>query len=146
MRTAVLTVSTSVSRREAEDESGPALAALAEAAGCEVAAMEVVPDDFALIEDRLHHFIATGCDLVFTTGGTGFTPNDVTPEATRAVILNEARGWAKATLPTYQDRKAFFERIVNGDPDPVELLRAGDEPAVRELIAAAKRAHAPAAA
>ena len=53
MRTAVLTVSTSVSRREAEDESGPALAALAEAAGCDVVSMEVVPDDFALIEDRL---------------------------------------------------------------------------------------------
>ena len=57
MRTAVLTISTSVSRREAEDESGPALAALAEEAGCEVVAMEVVPDDFALIEDRLRHYV-----------------------------------------------------------------------------------------
>ena len=52
-----------VSRREAEDLSGPALAALAEEAGCEVVAMEVVPDDFALIEDRLHHFVDDGCDL-----------------------------------------------------------------------------------
>ena len=58
-----------------------------------------------------------------------------------AVLLNEARGWAKATLPTYQDRKAFFEGIVNGEPDPVELLRAGDESAVLELIAAAQREH-----
>jgi precorrin-2 dehydrogenase / sirohydrochlorin ferrochelatase len=63
-----------------------------------------------------------------------------------AVILNEVRGWAKGTLPTYQDRKAFFEEIVNGDPDPVALLRAGDEAAVRELIAAAQRAHEPATA
>ena len=56
------------------------------------------------------------------------------PYARLAVLLNEARGWAKGTLPTYQDRKAFFEGIVNGDPDPIELLREGDEEAVRELI------------
>jgi precorrin-2 dehydrogenase/sirohydrochlorin ferrochelatase len=56
------------------------------------------------------------------------------PYARLAVLLNDVRGWAKGTLPTYQDRKAFFEGIVNGDPDPIELLRAGDEPAVRELI------------
>jgi precorrin-2 dehydrogenase / sirohydrochlorin ferrochelatase len=61
-----------------------------------------------------------------------------------AVLLNEARGWAKGTLPTYQDRKAFFEGIVNGEPDPVDLLRAGDERAVRDLVAAAQRVHAPA--
>ena len=42
-----------------------------------------------------------------------------------AVILNDARGWAKGTLPTYQDRKEFFEGIVNGDPDPVDLLKRG---------------------
>jgi len=58
-----------------------------------------------------------------------------------AVMLNDARGWAKGTLPTYQDRKAFFEEIVNGDPDPIALLRAGDEPGVRELIADAQARH-----
>jgi precorrin-2 dehydrogenase/sirohydrochlorin ferrochelatase len=61
-----------------------------------------------------------------------------------AVLLNEARGWAKGTLPTYQDRKAFFEGIVNGEPDPVDLLRAGDERAVRDLVVAAQRVHSPA--
>jgi siroheme synthase-like protein len=61
-----------------------------------------------------------------------------------AVMLNEVRGWAKGTLPTYQDRKEFFESIVGGEPDPIELLRAGDERAVRDLIAAAQRTHAPA--
>jgi precorrin-2 dehydrogenase/sirohydrochlorin ferrochelatase len=61
-----------------------------------------------------------------------------------AVLLNEARGWAKGTLPTYQDRKAFFEGIVNGDPDPVELLRAGCADEVRALIAEAQRAYVPA--
>jgi len=63
-----------------------------------------------------------------------------------AIMLNDARGWAKGTLPTYQDRKAFFEGIVNGEPDPIALLRAGDEPAVLDLIAAAQRTHAPASA
>ena len=61
-----------------------------------------------------------------------------------AVLLNEVRGWAKGTLPTYGDRKEFFESIVGGEPDPIELLRAGDEQAVRDLIAAAQRTHAPA--
>jgi siroheme synthase-like protein len=60
------------------------------------------------------------------------------PYARLAELLNEIRGWAKATLPTYQDRKVFFERIVSGDPDPVELLRQGREPLVRELIARAQ--------
>jgi molybdopterin adenylyltransferase len=96
MRTAVLTVSTSVSRREAEDESGRILASLAEDAGCDIVAMEVVPDDFALIEDRLNHFVDDGCDLIFTTGGTGLTPDDVTPEATRRVIQRDVPGIAEA--------------------------------------------------
>ena len=96
MRTAVLTVSTSVSRRESEDEAGPLLAHRAEEAGAEVEAMEVVPDDFALIEDRLRHYVDEGFELIFTTGGTGFTPDDFTPEATRAVIDREAPGFAEA--------------------------------------------------
>ena len=66
------------------------------------------------------------------------------PYARLAVMLNDVRGWAKGTLPTYQDRKAFFESIVNGDPDPVELLRRGDEDAVRDLIEAARRTATPA--
>jgi precorrin-2 dehydrogenase / sirohydrochlorin ferrochelatase len=61
-----------------------------------------------------------------------------------AIMLNDVRGWAKGTLPTYQDRKAFFESIVNSSPDPIELLRAGDEPAVLDLIAAAQRTATPA--
>jgi molybdopterin adenylyltransferase len=72
------------------------LAALAENAGCEILAMEVVPDDFALIEDRLNHYVDEQCDLIFTTGGTGMTPDDITPEATRVVIHREAPGLAEA--------------------------------------------------
>ena len=96
MKTAVLTISSRVSRREADDESGPLLAHLAEEAGCDVAAMEVVPDDFSLIEDRLHHNVDAGMALIFTTGGTGLTPDDVTPEATRAVVDRDAPGFAEA--------------------------------------------------
>jgi precorrin-2 dehydrogenase / sirohydrochlorin ferrochelatase len=68
------------------------------------------------------------------------------PYARLAVLLNEVRGWAKGTLPTYQDRKTFFEEIVNGSPDPIELLRAGEEARVREIIRDAQAAHAPSAA
>ncbi|HLM26635.1 MAG TPA: bifunctional precorrin-2 dehydrogenase/sirohydrochlorin ferrochelatase [Thermoleophilaceae bacterium] len=66
------------------------------------------------------------------------------PYARLAELLNEVRGWAKGNLPTYQDRKVFFESIVNGEPDPVELLRTGDERSVRDLIAAAQRTAQPA--
>jgi molybdenum cofactor synthesis domain-containing protein len=96
MRTCVLTVSTSVSRRSSEDESGPLLAHLAEEAGADVEAMEVVPDDFGLVEDRLHHYVDDDFALILTTGGTGFTPDDITPEATRAVLEREAPGIAEA--------------------------------------------------
>ena len=58
--------------------------------------MEVIPDDFALIEDRLHHYVDDGFDFVFTTGGTGLTPDDVTPEASRRVIERDAPGFAEA--------------------------------------------------
>ncbi len=64
------------------------------------------------------------------------------PYARLAVLLNEVRGWAKGTLPTYQDRKDFFEGIVGGEPDPIALLRDDGEQAVRELIARAQSAYA----
>ena len=96
MRTAVLTISTSVSEGRAQDTSGPLLASLADEAGADVVAVEVLPDDRAIIEVRLRHHADEGCDLVFTTGGTGFTPDDVTPEATRAVIDRDAPGFAEA--------------------------------------------------
>ncbi len=59
-----------------------------------------------------------------------------------AVILNDARGWAKATLPSFQERRDFFESIVSGEPDPIALLRDGNEAGVLALIEAAKSAAA----
>ena len=57
-----------------------------------------------------------------------------------AMILNDARGWAKGTLPTYNDRKDFFEGIVNGDPDPIDLLRDGEIELLALIEAAKERA------
>jgi molybdopterin adenylyltransferase len=125
MRTAVLTISTSVSRRESDDESGPLLAHLAEEAGAEVEAMEVVPDDHALIEDRLHHYVDDGYALIFTTGGTGLTPDDVTLRHTPLGILTRGvSGIAKRTL------------IVNfpGNPKAVAQLFPVLAPTLRHVV------------
>ncbi len=97
MRTAILTVSDSRSAGEAEDESGERLAEFADSLGAELVGYETVPDDEEEIEARLRHWAdEVGCDLILTTGGTGFAPRDVTPEATRAVIERPAPGIAEA--------------------------------------------------
>jgi molybdopterin adenylyltransferase len=97
MRAALLTVSTSKAAGEGVDESGAALAELAAGLGLEIAAREIVADGRAAIEGRLRHFsddLEVG--LVLTSGGTGLSPDDVTPEATRAVLEREVPGIAEA--------------------------------------------------
>jgi molybdenum cofactor synthesis domain-containing protein len=89
-------VSTSVAAGETEDLSGIALAQHAEAAGADVVARDVVPDNRAAIEDWLRRQAAEGVALIFTTGGTGLTDDDVTPVATEAVIERAAPGFAEA--------------------------------------------------
>ena len=98
MRAAIITISTSVAAGQSEDRSGPALADQAREAGVEVVAQEVVSDDRAQIEEalRLHSAPEADTPLIFTTGGTGLTADDVTPEATLAVIDREAPGFAEA--------------------------------------------------
>jgi len=97
LRAAILTVSTSRVANPAADESGPALAQFARELGAEIAATDLVPDDRELIATTLRRFCdGEACDLVLTTGGTGFAPSDVTPEATREVIDREAPGIAEA--------------------------------------------------
>jgi molybdopterin adenylyltransferase len=95
VRAAVLTVSTSLARGEGEDRSGPALAGLCEAAGLEVE-HETVSDDREAIAAAIARLADDGARFVFTTGGTGLTPDDVTPEATLDVIDREAPGYAEA--------------------------------------------------
>ena len=97
MRAALLTISTSKARGEGEDESGARLAELAARFGLELAGREVLPDERTTIEARLRYWCdVRGARLVLTSGGTGFSPDDVTPEATRAVIEREAPGIAEA--------------------------------------------------
>jgi molybdopterin adenylyltransferase len=96
MRTAVLTISTSLAAGQGEDASGPLLAQLAAAAGCAVDVVEVLADDRAAITQRLQALVAADYAVVLTTGGTGFTQDDHTPEATRAVIERDAPGIAEA--------------------------------------------------
>ena len=94
-RAAVVTVSSSLARGEGEDVSGPALVELCEKAGLEVSS-EVVPDERGQIAQALERLAEGDVRFVFTTGGTGLTPDDVTPEATRDVIDREAPGYAES--------------------------------------------------
>jgi molybdenum cofactor synthesis domain-containing protein len=96
MKTAILTVSTSVAAGASEDRSGLLLSELARAAGAQIVAQAVLSDDRQAIEAWLRDQIAAGTSMILTTGGTGFTPDDVTPEATRAVIERDAPGVAEA--------------------------------------------------
>jgi molybdopterin adenylyltransferase len=95
MRAGVLTVSDRVSRGEAEDRSGPRAAEVLADWGF-AAEVRVVPDGLDEVEAGIRRFLADGVVLVVTTGGTGFGPRDLTPEATRRVVEREAPGLAEA--------------------------------------------------
>lgn len=91
-----ITISDSCARGEREDRSGPALVEALAAWGAEVRAAEIVPDDRETISDRLQHWAdRERVHLIATTGGTGFSPRDNTPEATRDVVEREAPGLAE---------------------------------------------------
>jgi molybdenum cofactor synthesis domain-containing protein len=96
MRCAILTVSTSTAAGANEDLSGPALADAARGTGADVVAQDVVPDDVSAIATWLRAHVNSGTELLLTTGGTGLTADDVTPEATRAVIDRDVPGLAEA--------------------------------------------------
>ncbi len=94
---AVLTISTSRAAGEQTDEGGPALVRFAESIGIAVEARETLTDDRKLIAERLCHLSdEIGVDLILTTGGTGFSPDDQTPEGTRDVIEREVPGIGEA--------------------------------------------------
>lgn len=96
-RAAVITVSSSRARDGGADESGDLLAGMVDSLGATLAGRELLTDDRGAIEGSLRRWVdEAGCDLILTTGGTGFSPTDLTPEATAAVIDRAAPGIAEA--------------------------------------------------
>ena len=137
---AVITVSDKCSRGEREDTSGPAVRAMLEEAGLAVCHTAVVPDEFEQIRSAL---IACaderGLSLVVTTGGTGFSPRDITPEATLAVVEREARGipeamrWASLQITP----RGCLSRSAAGIRGRTLIVNLpGSEKAARENLAA----------
>lgn len=141
------------------DESGARLSVLAEAIGAEVVGRDLIPDDRGQIEERLRHWADTErCELVMTTGGTGFAPSDVTPEATRAVLEREAPGLAEAMRLASREHSRHWmlsrgvtgirgsTLIVNFPGSPKSVAQAGDAiaaalPHALDLIAGRNTAH-----
>ncbi len=97
IRIGIMTLSDRSARGEREDASGPALADLVHAQGWSVVEQAIFPDDEPAIRTALTTWADSGrFDIILTTGGTGFAPRDVTPEATRAIIQRETPGLAEA--------------------------------------------------
>lgn len=97
LRFGILTASDRSARGERPDLSGPALAELIASQGWEVVCQAVLPDDLTALRETLSAWAGRGdLDIILTTGGTGFSPRDVTPEATLAVVERLAPGLAEA--------------------------------------------------
>jgi molybdopterin adenylyltransferase len=104
VKAGVITVSTSRAEGPGDDESGSRLEAFAESLGAKVVARELVSDRLEEIESALERCAdELDCELILTSGGTGFSPDDVTPEATRTMIEREAPGIAEALRLASQD-------------------------------------------
>jgi molybdopterin adenylyltransferase len=139
MKVGILTVSDKGWRGEREDRSGRAIREMMEAAGAEVVRMRIVPDEPELIKAALVEWSDEGLDLVLTTGGTGFSPRDWTPEATRAVIEREAPGLAEAMRQAGMAKtpRAMLSRAVAGIRQSTLIINLpGSEKGVRENLEA----------
>ncbi len=137
-RTAVLTVSDGVTHGTRADESGDLAQTLLADAGYDVVTREVVPDERALIEETLVR-LADAHALIVTTGGTGFGPRDVTPEATKAVLDREAPGLAELmrTAGLAHTPMAALSRATAGTiGDAVVVNLPGSPKGVRESLEA----------
>ncbi len=97
MKTAILILSDKGHHGEREDKSGPAIADFLGNMGAEIVAQDILPDEIDQIRDRLKYYCdIMNVDLVLTSGGTGFSPRDFTPEATKMVIDREVPGLSEA--------------------------------------------------
>jgi molybdenum cofactor synthesis domain-containing protein len=139
MKIGILTVSDKGWRGEREDRSGPAVRQMMEAAGAEVVRTRIVPDEPELIRAALVEWSDEGLDVVLTTGGTGFSPRDWTPEATRSVIEREAPGLAEAMRQAGMAKtpRAMLSRAVAGLRKSTLIINLpGSEKGVRESLEA----------
>ena len=137
----VLTISDSASQGKREDLSGPEARRILEEAGFEVAAVEVLPDERADIESRLRRASEEGLLLIVTTGGTGLSPRDVTPEATQAVIERNVPGIADLMRMESLKitPKAALSRAVSGIRGATLIINLpGSVKGVRECLAAVR--------
>jgi molybdopterin adenylyltransferase len=140
MRVAVLTISNSVSEGTRKDESGVAIADWAKSKKYELAAQAQCADDTVEIVRRLVEWSDSGkTDLILTTGGTGLSPTDVTPEATRAVIDRDANGIAEMirakAIPAFP--KAALSRGIAGVRGQTLIVNLPGSPnGVRDGLAA----------
>ena len=136
---AVITVSDRSYRKEREDLSGPAVRKMLEEDGYEVVSYEVVPDEKEKISEAIIQAAAKDIALIITTGGTGFAPRDVTPEATLAVLDREIRAipvamWVEGLKIT---PRAMLSRAVAGTRGASLILNLpGSEKAARENLGA----------
>ena len=137
VRAGVITVSTRGAAGERADESGPAMREGLVAAGAEVVHEAVVPDDVERIATAIIGAVRAGANVVLTTGGTGLSPNDVTPEATRRVIDREVPGIAEALRARSLEKTphGMLSRGVAGAVGPTLVINLPGSPrAVRESL------------
>jgi len=139
MKIGILTVSDKGARGEREDRSGPAIREMMEAAGAEIVRAKIVPDEQDEIRAALIQWSDEGLDLILTTGGTGFSPRDWTPEATKAVIDRETPGIPEAMRRAGAEKipTAMLSRAAAGIRKSTLIVNLpGSEKAVRESLEA----------
>ena len=131
LRFGILTISDRSARGERLDTSGPALEGQVRAQGWTVAQSAIIPDDLQIIQGTLSDWADSGeMDVILTTGGTGFSPRDVTPEATRAILTREAPGLAEAmrSASLKQTPHGMLSRGVSGIRGQVLILNLPGSP------------------
>ncbi|MCX6569597.1 MAG: MogA/MoaB family molybdenum cofactor biosynthesis protein [Candidatus Aminicenantes bacterium] len=139
MKVGILTISDKGARGEREDRSGPAIREMMEAAGGEIVRAKIVPDEQGEIRAVLIEWSDAGLDLILTTGGTGFSPRDWTPEATKAVLDRETPGIAEAIRRAGMEKTptAMLSRAAAGIRKRTLIVNLpGSEKAVRESLEA----------